>query len=354
MTKVHEFALAKTLPVPFIEAPSARPISDAGGVMARRRRPSQTLRLSLFLYSIRFTFIFIVPVCALVSHAVNGLPLRLSLKMSREDVVKPRGGRPRLMRRRSRGLFVSDLPAVLSPHMVSAPATSREDSLVTAVFWFLGRVPDEPRSSSCRTGQEIDSVPYFHPSLEHSSYLTSSSLPSLVRTEPLIIPCFALIQLSGFRSQISTRLDLNCLDVSLLYSSQVVLSALAWILLNGCNIILKMYEGFFEMYKLRLLQYQFFVKNFLVGSPTLVWVLSSSSKEESISQLCLPSMNGDALSDSLLSPCFNLLTGLLPCVAVCTGPEGAIETTSVFLVDEGCSSTSLVTISQLSDFVVAS
>ncbi|KAL0804050.1 hypothetical protein Bca101_096540 [Brassica carinata] len=95
-------------------------------------------------------------------------------------------------------------------------------------------------------------------------------------------------------------------------------------------------------------------KNFYVGSPTLVWVSSSSSNEESFSQLCLPSMNGDALSDSLLSPCFNLLTGLLLCVMVCTGPESAIETTSVFLVGEGCLPTSLVTFSQLSDFVVAS
>ncbi|KAG2326011.1 hypothetical protein Bca52824_008739 [Brassica carinata] len=102
-------------------------------------------------------------------------------------------------------------------------------------------------------------------------------------------------------------------------------------------VILKMLEGFFRMYNLRLLQYQFSWKNFFVDSPTLV--SSSSSNKESLSQLCLPSMNGDALSDSLLSPYFNLLT------------EGAIETTSVFLVGEGCSSTSLVTISQLSDFV---
>lgn len=119
-------------------------------------------------------------------------------------------------------------------------------------------------------------------------------------------------------------------------------------------VMLKMFDGFFEINKLRLLQYHLFWKNFYVGSPTLVWVSSSSSNEESFSQLCLPSMNGDALSDSLLSPCFNLLTGLLLCVAVCTGPESAIETTSVFLVGEGCPSTSLVTISQLSDFVVAS
>ncbi|XP_013750669.1 uncharacterized protein LOC106453002 [Brassica napus] len=39
-------------------------------------------------------------------------------------------------------------------------------------------------------------------------------------------------------------------------------------------------------------------------------------------------------------------------VEICTGPEGAIETTSVSLVGEDCFSTSLVTISQLSDFVV--
>ncbi|KAF3594183.1 hypothetical protein DY000_02025384, partial [Brassica cretica] len=39
-------------------------------------------------------------------------------------------------------------------------------------------------------------------------------------------------------------------------------------------------------------------------------------------------------------------------ISVCTGPEGAIETTSVFLVGEDCLSTSLVTISQLSDFVM--
>ncbi|CAN6849226.1 unnamed protein product, partial [Brassica oleracea] len=57
-------------------------------------------------------------------------------------------------------------------------------------------------------------------------------------------------------------------------------------------------------------------------------------------------------SDSFPSFNFSLLTGLLPCGAVCTGLEGAIETTSVFLVGEDCLSTSLVTIAQLSDFVM--
>lgn len=49
---------------------------------------------------------------------------------------------------------------------------------------------------------------------------------------------------------------------------------------------------------------------------------------------------------------FSLLIGLLPCRAVCTRPEGAIEITPVFLVGGDCLSTSLVTISQLPDFVV--
>lgn len=58
------------------------------------------------------------------------------------------------------------------------------------------------------------------------------------------------------------------------------------------------------------------------------------------------------ISDSFSSFSFSLLTGLLPCGAVCTGSEGAIENTWVFLVGEDYLSTSLVTISQLSDFVV--
>ncbi|CAN6888731.1 unnamed protein product, partial [Brassica oleracea] len=76
--------------------------------------------------------------------------------------------------------------------------------------------------------------------------------------------------------------------------------------------------------------------------------LTSSSVVESTSLPCLLSI----FSDSFPSFSFSLLTGLLPCGAVCTGPEGAIETTSVSLVGEDCFSTSLVTISQLSDFVV--
>ncbi|KAJ4884212.1 Uncharacterized protein Rs2_34305 [Raphanus sativus] len=80
--------------------------------------------------------------------------------------------------------------------------------------------------------------------------------------------------------------------------------------------------------------------------------LTSSLIGESTSLQCLFSMNGENFSDSFPSFSFSLLTGLLPCGAVCTGPEGAIEITPVFLVGEECLSTSLVTISRLSDFVV--
>ncbi|CAN7104220.1 unnamed protein product [Brassica rapa subsp. narinosa] len=80
--------------------------------------------------------------------------------------------------------------------------------------------------------------------------------------------------------------------------------------------------------------------------------LTSSSVVESTSLPCLLSMNGENFSDFFPSFSFSLLTGLLPCGAVCTGPEGAIEIASVSLVGENCFSTSLVTISLLSDFVV--
>ncbi|KAG2325255.1 hypothetical protein Bca52824_007983 [Brassica carinata] len=308
------------------------------------------------------------------------------------------GERPRRTQRQSRGLFVSDLPAVVSPQMVSSPTMSREDSLATAVFWFLGRVPNEPRSSSCRT--------------EHSSYLTSSSLPSLVRTEPLIILCFALFQLSGIRSQISTRPDLNFLDVSSLYSSpKVVLSALAWILLNGCTVFLRRISGDFSYGTVKqpksdafcseqvrcngllfIYDWAWPIRTTQPASPSrnspnrsfpkpkfknekafqiitvfgdrislaeifgvLTSVLSrpSSSSEETLLPPYPFPMEIGVSSVLVPSLCFSFLIVLSSCVAVTTEPEDAIETTSVVLVDEVLTSTShYVTILQLSEFVV--
>ncbi|KAF3599953.1 hypothetical protein F2Q69_00039226 [Brassica cretica] len=154
------------------------------------------------------------------------------------------GERPQRTQRRSRGLFVSDLPVVLSPQMASSPAMSREDSLATAVFRFLGTVPDEPPPDSCLMSLEVDLVPYSHPPLEHWFYITSSPLPSLVRTVPIFTVCFAPHQLSGTRSQSSTRLELNfCGDFSLYASPKVVSSPFGWIFFNGCTVFLRRISG---------------------------------------------------------------------------------------------------------------
>ncbi|KAF2539718.1 hypothetical protein F2Q68_00019432 [Brassica cretica] len=61
---------------------------------------------------------------------------------------------------------------------------------------------------------------------------------------------------------------------------------------------------------------------------------------------------GEDFSASTLGKCSSFYTVLLSYVAVCTGPEDASETTSVYLVGENWVSTSLVTNFQLSDFVV--
>ncbi|WZY85921.1 hypothetical protein YC2023_032305 [Brassica napus] len=63
-------------------------------------------------------------------------------------------------------------------------------------------------------------------------------------------------------------------------------------------------------------------------------------------------MEEDDFSASLPSFGFSFITGLLSCVAVCTGPENATEITMCCLTGEGCPSTShYVTKSQLSDSV---
>ena len=144
------------------------------------------------------------------------------------------------IQRRSRGLFVSDLPAVSLPQMASPPATSREGSLTTAVFRFSGTVPNEPPSGCRGTGYVINFVPCFHISLEQRFHLKSFSFLSSGRLEPIITPRCAPLQCSGTRSKSSTRLDPNFVGGSSLYSSpKVVLSSSAWILLNGYTVHLR-------------------------------------------------------------------------------------------------------------------
>lgn len=103
---------------------------------------------------------------------------------------------------------------------------------------------------------------------------------------------------------------------------------------------LKNSEGFLGIYIMHLLLYHSYRMNCSVDSLTLLPVLSSSSTKERILLPCLFSVKGDDSSGLIPRVCFNLLTGLPPCVAVCTGPEGAIETISVSLVGEGWLSTS--------------
>ncbi|KAJ4868896.1 hypothetical protein Rs2_09378 [Raphanus sativus] len=118
---------------------------------------------------------------------------------------------------------------------------------------------------------------------------------------------------------------------------------------------LKISKGFLGIYVMRVLLYQSYRMNCSVVLPTLLPVLSSSSTKERILLPCLFSVKGDDSSVILPRVCFNLLTGLSLCIAVCTGSEGANEkTTSVLLVGESWLSTSQykVTKSQLYDFVV--
>ncbi|KAF8053831.1 hypothetical protein N665_1371s0002 [Sinapis alba] len=294
---------------------------------------------------------------------------------------------------------------------VCSPTTSREGSLAAVALRFMGTSPNDltralqlsmelrsQRSSSCfpSSGSETTKVSYVAPFHTYGASVQGSPNPdlnlikrfsrssSLTCSSELVSPPVGTIYhlpsddcctSSDLQSRFTTIHSLPAL------TSESKKTKLKWAWPNflveatklitknlkpsfseqkiryitkgmASLVILKIVDGFFKCYNLRLLQYYFFWKNCFVDSPNLVWASPSSSKGENLSQLCLLSMNGDALLGSLLRPCFNLLIGLLPCVAVCSGPEGAIETTSVFLVGEGCPSTSLVTIPQISDLVV--
>ncbi|KAF2615271.1 hypothetical protein F2Q70_00007843 [Brassica cretica] len=149
------------------------------------------------------------------------------------------------------------------------------------------------------------------------------------------------------------RPDLNFLDVSSLYSSpKVVLSALAWILLNGCTVSLRRISDDLSYGTVKQPKSDAFCSeqvrcNGLPFTYDWVWPIratqpaSSNRNSPSISSVLVPSV------------CFSFLIGLSSCVAVSTGPKNAIEITLVVLVDEVWTSTShYVTILQLFDFVV--
>ncbi|CAF2062988.1 BnaC06g29880D [Brassica napus] len=107
---------------------------------------------------------------------------------------------------------------------------------------------------------------------------------------------------------------------------------------------LMIFGGFTDICDLYALPYIYFMKKLLVGSPSHVPC--------SISFPYLLSMKEEDFSASTSGKCFSFYTVLLSYVAVCTGPEDASETTSVYLVGENWVSTSLLTNFQLSGFVV--
>ncbi|KAL0844424.1 hypothetical protein Bca101_017670 [Brassica carinata] len=107
--------------------------------------------------------------------------------------------------------------------------------------------------------------------------------------------------------------------------------------------MLRISGGFTGIFNLSIMSYFSFLKKF---------ILPLGSSGISLSLPYLLSMKGDAFSEQYSSFNFSLHTGLPSCVVVRTGPEEATKITLVFFVGVDWISTSLVTISQLSDFVV--
>ncbi|WZZ74206.1 hypothetical protein YC2023_085576 [Brassica napus] len=116
--------------------------------------------------------------------------------------------------------------------------------------------------------------------------------------------------------------------------------------------LIRISGGFTGALLLRIMAYYLVKKSLSVDSPRQFPFQSSSSFEERTFPPYLLPMDEDDFSASLPSFGFSFITGLLSCVAVCTGPEDATEITMCCLAGEGCPSTShYVTKSQLSDSV---
>ncbi|CAF2058556.1 unnamed protein product [Brassica napus] len=103
--------------------------------------------------------------------------------------------------------------------------------------------------------------------------------------------------------------------------------------------LIKISGGFTEALLLRIMAYYLVKKSLSVDSPRQFPFQSSSSFEERTFPPYLLPMEEDDFSASLPSFDFSFITGLLSCVAVCTGPEDATEITMCCLVGEGCPST---------------
>ncbi|CAN7005819.1 unnamed protein product, partial [Brassica rapa subsp. trilocularis] len=116
--------------------------------------------------------------------------------------------------------------------------------------------------------------------------------------------------------------------------------------------LIRISGGFTGALLLRIIAYYLVKKSLSVDSPRPFPFHSCSSFEERIFPPYLLPMEEDVFSASLPSFGFSFITGLLSCVAVCTGPEDATEITMCCLAGKGWPSTShYVTKFQLSGSV---
>ncbi|CAG7864723.1 unnamed protein product, partial [Brassica rapa] len=375
-----------TLPVPVIEAPFARPLSDAGGVMARRRRPSKTLRLSLLLSSIRSSslvssvslswsenivtvsfsggsrsmfsvsssahrltltvmclvglrsvrissrFIVIAPVRALiVSHAVDGSPLRPSLKVSRDDVVKPFGSL-------STGVVIFwGSPLFLS--LLSATTTVTHQCSATATRF------NSRKSLNLRGNRR--SAPTLTPSsvpLNRRCSLSGDPSSCQRQRNSIAQAC----EMGLFACRLGLVSLLNFIQSHSIVSKPICL----WGRLVYLASLLKNSDGFIGLFtetNMLTMSYLSFLKRTLivflpVGS---LGSLSSSSPYSS------PSSSSPAFSRRSVSPSAHVrrcisksITVLLSCGAVRSGPEDAADLVSTIFRGADWISTSLFNVTK--------
>ncbi|CAN7112831.1 unnamed protein product, partial [Brassica rapa subsp. narinosa] len=331
-----------SLPGTSPETTSRTMLSGAGEAVSRRRW--SPLPVLLVFLTLCFMFRFFTEV-----------PVRFSLTFGRR--------RSRRSPRRRRALWSSFVvfPVTLSLRLVSASAMSREGSLTTALCRFTATLSVEPTSGCRRTCHAVDSVQAYQPPKELSYQPTNSLFPSPGRPELDIPLWFAPSKSYDTRSVSFTRVNPSFIGSSSFSPPlKVKLLSPAWILSSDCTVhlrrilsgVLSSDTEYTENSSCCIMPYLSCGMILLVGSPGLVSISPSFSSEKCPLSPSLLSVKGDVFLVSLPSIRFSFFTSLLSCGAVCTGPEDAIKITHVFLVGESWLSTSLVTISQLPDFVV--
>ncbi|KAF3550155.1 hypothetical protein DY000_02004730 [Brassica cretica] len=345
--------------------------SGAGEGVSRRRRDSQSpVHLCLLFIAMFFSYLLLCVSPFIKLLLCGGEKIRSSMR-----------------RRQIRRFIEPPLSASLALRLVFSSALSLEVSSAAAVQCFSGKSPDVFFTGDCRTylGASASSVqipartPYsqrsplflslgtdelFHPPFEapltpsdtrseSSPWLDLKSFRSFLSLSfpTMMMPAFSLLRSLVGRQQSSLG-DSSFNGggkFSLGYECILGLSAdigphLPFFWAWPTKLMVKIFGGFTDVCDLYALPYIYFMKKLLVGSPSHVPC--------SISFPYFLSMKGEDFSAFTSGKCSSFYAVLLSYVVVCTGPEDASETTSVYLVGENWVSTSLVTNFQLSDFVV--